>query len=239
MNVIIIGATSGLGRGTAELFAEAGHKVGIAGRRIERLQETAAKYPNQVLYEEIDVTQDNITQKISLLIEKLGKVDLFLYSSGVGKENFILDYEIEKWTNDVNVNGFTKAICFMYDFFSKQGYGHLSVISSIAGYRGIGGSSSYSASKSYQRVYFEAIANGTKNLKRPIKFTTIIPGFVDTEIIAGRNYPLTLSCTKASKIIYKGLLKKQRYIYVDEKWWFISILMKLIPRCIWERLPLK
>ena len=239
MNVIILGATSGLGRGTAELFAEAGHKVGIAGRRIDRLLETAAKYPNQVVFKVIDVIEDNFTLKIEQLIEQLGTVDLFLYSSGVGKENFNVDYDIEKWTNDVNINGFTKAICFMYDFFSKQGYGHLATISSIAGYRGIGGSSAYSASKSYQRVYFEAIANGTKKLKRSIKFTTIIPGFVDTEIIAGRNYPLTISCAKASKLIYKGLLKKQRYIYVDGKWWFISILMKLIPRCIWERLSLK
>lgn len=239
MKIIILGATSGLGRGTAALFAQAGHQVGIAGRRMERLQESAEMYPNQMIYSEMDVTDPNIETKLSAMIEKLGGLDLFLYSSGVGKENFDLDYGIESWTNDVNINGFTKMICFVYNYFRVQGSGHLAVISSIAGFRGIGGSSSYSASKAYQRIYFEAIAQGSKSKNKNISYTTIIPGFVDTEIIAGRNYPLTLSCEKASKIIFNGLVRRKRYIYVDGKWRFIAILMRIIPNWIWERMPIK
>lgn len=239
MKIIILGATSGLGRGTAALFAQAGHHVGIAGRRLERLQESAEKYPNQMIYSEMDVTDPTIETKLSEMIEKLGGLDLFLYSSGVGKENFDLDYGIESWTNDVNINGFTKIICFVYNYFRVQGSGHLAVISSIAGFRGIGGSSSYSASKAYQRIYFEAIAQGSKSKNKKITYSTIIPGFVDTEIIAGRNYPLTLSCDKASKIIFNGLVRRKRYIYVDGKWRFIAILMRIIPNWIWERMPIK
>jgi short-subunit dehydrogenase len=112
----------------------------------------------------------------------------------------------------------------------------LAVISSIAGFRGIGGSSSYSASKAYQRIYFEAISQGAKSKNKNITFSTIIPGFVDTEIIAGRNYPLTLSCEKASRIIYNGLVYKKRHIYVDGKWRFIAFLMRIIPNWIWERM---
>lgn len=239
MKIIILGATSGLGRGTAELFAQAGHQVGIAGRRVERLKESADKYPNQMIYSEMDVIDPDVTTKLSELIEKLGGLDLFLYSSGVGKENFDLDYGIESWTNDVNINGFTKTICFVYNYFRVQGFGHMAVISSIAGFRGIGGSSSYSASKAYQRIYFEAIAQGSKSKNKKITYTTIIPGFVDTEIIAGRNYPLTLSCDKASSIMYKGLICKQRYIYVDFKWRFIAAFMRIIPNWLWERMPVK
>lgn len=239
MKIIILGATSGLGRGTAALFAQAGHQVGIAGRRMERLQESAEMYPNQMIYSEMDVTDPNIETKLSAMIEKLGGLDLFLYSSGVGKENFDLDYGIESWTNDVNINGFTKMICFVYNYFRLQGSGHLAVISSIAGFRGIGGSSSYSASKAYQRIYFEAIAQGSKSKNKNISYTTIIPGFVDTEIIAGRTYPLTLSCDKASKIIFNGLVRRKRYIYVDGKWRFIAIFMRIIPNWLWERMPIK
>lgn len=236
MKIIILGATSGLGRGTAELFAQAGHQVGIAGRRVTRLQESVEKYPNQMIYSEMDVNDPNLESKISEMIEKLGGLDLFLYSSGVGKENYDLDYDIENWTNNVNINGFIKSICYIYNYFNVQGSGHLAVISSIAGFRGIGGSSSYSASKAYQRIYFEAISQGAKSKNKNLTFSTIIPGFVDTEIIAGRNYPLTLSCDKACRIIYNGLIHKKRHIYVDGKWRFIALLMRIIPNSIWERM---
>ena len=239
MKIIILGATSGLGKGTAELFATAGHQVGIAGRRVERLEQLAFSYPNQMIYEELDVTHESMIDQLNLLIQRLGGCDLFLFSSGVGKTNFEMDHSIEKWTNDVNINGFVNAICYIYQYFKNQGHGHIAVISSIAGLRGIGGSSSYSGSKGYQKLFVEAMAQGAHKTGTNIHFTTIIPGFVDTEIIAGKNYPLTLPCHKAVQIIYRGLLKRKRYIYVDRKWFLISILMKMIPNSIWERLRLK
>jgi short-subunit dehydrogenase len=239
MKIIILGATSGLGRGTAELFAQAGHHVGIAGRREDRLIETTQKFPNHIVYEVIDVTSSEMESQLDHLINKLEGCDLFLYSSGVGKTNFDMNLSMEIWANDVNVNGFVKVMCKMYSFFKDQEHGHIAVISSVAGFRGIGGSSAYSAGKGYQRLYVEAMAHGTNIKKIPIYYTTIIPGFVDTEIIAGQKYPLVLSCNKAVKIIFKGLLKRKRFIYVDGKWRYISALMKIIPHKIWEKMVLK
>ncbi len=239
MKIIILGATSGLGKGTAELFAAAGHTVAVAGRRIDRLEKLSQKFPDNILYEEIDVTKPDLENKLGLLTQRLGGCDLFLYSSGVGKQNYEMDLTLEKWTNDVNINGFVTSMCFMFQFFKNQGSGHIAVISSVAGFRGIGGSSSYSASKGYQRLYLEAMAHGAHIQKWNIKFTTIIPGFVDTEIIEGQNYPLTLSCDKAVKVIFKGLLKKKRTIYVDGKWRYISALMRIIPGYFWEKMTLK
>lgn len=239
MKIIILGATSGLGRGTAELFAAAGHQVGIAGRRVERLEQLSQKFPDHFVYEVLDVTDPQLEKGIELLIQKLNGCDLFLYSSGVGKTNFDMELANEQWTNDVNITGFVKAVCYMFQYFKAQGHGHIAAISSVAGFRGIGGSSAYSASKGYQRLYLEAMAHASNVRKSNIKYTTIIPGFVDTEIIAGQNYPLTLSCDKAVKIIYRGLLKQKRKIYVDGKWRYISGLMKIIPSWIWERMKIK
>jgi short-subunit dehydrogenase len=239
MKIIILGATSGLGRGTAELFAATGHTVGIAGRRKERLEELQLKFPSTIIYEEIDVTHSDFVDKLELLIQRLGGCDLFLYSSGVGKTNFEMEISMEQWTNDVNIYGFVKSLCFMFQFFEKQGLGHIAAISSVAGFRGIGGSSAYSASKGYQRIYLEAMAHAAKTKKINITYSTIIPGFVDTEIIAGQNYPLTLSCDKAVQVIYKGLLKRKRFIYVDGKWRYISALMRIIPSFLWERMKIK
>jgi len=235
MKFIIIGSTSGLGRGTAELLAKDGHIVGITGRRAELLEKIQSLYPTTVFIETMDVTENNCIQKLELLIDKMQGVDVILYSSGIGTASEIIDYEIENQTNKVNVYGFTQLIDYAYNYFVKQGCGHLAVISSVAGFRGLRGAPSYSASKGYQRIYLESLAQTAHHCKHKITFSTIIPGFVDTDLIK-ENYPLMLSCEKAVKIIYKKLLKKKRIIYVDGRWRYIVFFMKRIPVCIWERM---
>jgi len=233
MKLIIIGSTSGLGRGTAELFAKGGHQVGITGRRTELLKEIQSLYPHTVFIETMDVTENNCVQKLESLIDKMQGVDAILYSSGVGTASEIVDYKIENQTNIVNVQGFTQLIDYAYNYFVKQGHGHLAVISSVAGFRGLRGAPSYSASKAYQRIYMESLAQTAHHCKHKLTFSTIIPGFVDTDLIK-ENYPLMLSCEKAVKIIYKNLLKKKRIIYVNGRWRYIVFFMKRIPVCIWE-----
>ena len=236
MKLIIIGATSGLGRGTAELFAKAGHQIGITGRRGELLKEIQAHYPNRIFIETMDVTTDDCISKLASLIDSMQGVDLILYSSGIGKANETIDYEFEKQTNEVNISGFIRLIDYAYNYFIEKGHGHLAVISSVAGFRGLRGAPSYSASKGYQRIYLESLAQTAHRCKHKIQFSTIFPGFVDTELLKGQKYPLTLSVEKAVKIIYKNLLKKKRIIYVNGRWRYIVFLMKRIPVCIWERM---
>ena len=235
MKIIIIGATSGLGRGTAELFAKAGHQVGITGRRGDRLKEIQAQYPNQILVEDMDVTNDNCVSKLASLIDKMQGADLVLYSSGIGTDNVIIDYAIENQINKVNVYGFTQLMDYVYNYFIEQKRGHLAVISSVAGFRGLRGAPSYCASKGYQRIYMESLAQTAHHCKHKMTFSTILPGFVDTALLE-HHYPLTLSCEKAVKIIYKNLLKKKRIIYVNGRWRYLVFLMKRIPIWVWERM---
>ena len=236
MKIIVIGATSGLGRGVAERFAAAGHQVGITGRRTDLLQLIANAYPDRMFTAEMDVTQENAVNILKTLIETMQGADLIFYSSGFGKENPNLDAVIENQTNQTNVVGFTHIACFVYNYFKQQGKGHFAVISSVAGWRGLRDCPSYSASKGYQRLYFESLAQTAHRERVNIKFTTIMPGFVDTDFIKDHRYPLTISLEKAVHIIYKGLLKRKRAIYVDFKWRCIVGLMRVVPRGIWERM---
>jgi len=235
MKIIIIGATSGLGRGTAELFAKAGHQVGIAGRRIELLEEIQSQYPNQISIEAMDVTSEDCVAKLASLIDKMQGADLILYASGIGTDNVIIDYAVENQTNKVNVYGFTLLMDYAYNYFIEQKRGHLAAISSVASFRGLRGAPSYCASKAYQRIYMESLAQTAHHCKHKITFSTIIPGFVDTALLE-HHYPFTLSCEKAVKIIYKNLLKKKRIIYVNGRWRYLVFLMKRIPIWIWERM---
>jgi len=234
MKIIIIGATSGLGRGTAEILAKKGHALGITGRRSEMLEEIASRFPH-IKTAKMDVTQENTISVLENLIQELGGMDMLLFSSGIGEVNMNIDCENENRTNKTNVDGFTKVACFAYHYFKNQGYGHFAVISSVAGFRGMRGAPSYCATKGYQRLFTESLAQTAHHEKVKIKFTTIVPGFVDTDLLKEK-YPLTLSLKKAVKIIAKGLLKQKRYVYVDGKWRFIVFFMRLIPNWIWERM---
>jgi len=235
MKIIIIGATSGLGRGTAEILAKKGHQIGITGRRNDMLQEIATQFPH-IKTAKMDVTQEDTIAVLENLIQELGGMDMLLYSSGIGKALLDIDYENENRTNKTNIDGFTKIACFAYHYFKNQVHGHFAAISSVAGYRGLRGAPSYSATKGYQRLFTESLAQTAHHQKLKIKFTTIIPGFVDTDLIKDQKYPLTLPFKKAVRIIAKGLLKQKRYIYVDGKWRIIVFAMRLVPNWLWERM---
>jgi len=235
MKIIIIGATSGLGRGTAEILAKKGHQVGITGRRNQMLEEITTQYSN-IKAAKMDVTKEDTLSVLEHLIQELGGMDILLYSSGIGKAVLDIDYENENRTNKTNIDGFTKIACFAYHYFKNQGHGHFAVISSVAGYRGLRGAPSYSATKGYQRLFTESLAQTAHHEKLETRFTTIIPGFVDTDLIKDQKYPLTLPLKKAARIIAKGLLKQKRYIYVDGKWRFIVFAMRLVPNWLWERM---
>lgn len=95
---IVIGATSGIGLEVARLLAVRGYSVGIAGRRVERLQEIVATTDGIVAWQQIDVNAEDATEGLHELIGKMGGMDLYFHSSGIGWENCSLDAEKEMRT---------------------------------------------------------------------------------------------------------------------------------------------
>ena len=103
--IIIIGATSGIGREVARIYIARGWKVGIAGRHAAELESLRAEAPEHVSAQVLDVTQDDAPQKLQTLIEQVGGMDVFLLSSGIGKQNPTLQAELELATAATNVEG--------------------------------------------------------------------------------------------------------------------------------------
>lgn len=239
--LIIIGASSGLGYGITEEFAKMGCKVGIAARREEPLKELYTKYPNSICYETIDVTSDDASSRFLSLIKCNGGMDTLLLASGIGKQNPSLLEDIDTNTTLTNVVGFTRIIDTAYNYFkSENKEGHIAIISSIAGTKGLGVAASYSASKRYQYIYIDALEQLAHMQGVKIKFTDIRPGFISTPLLDDKkNYPLTMSTEYAIPLITKSILKKKRVAIIDWKWTIGVALWKLIPRCIWKRLPIK
>ena len=239
MRIIIIGATSGIGREVAKLYIAQGWQVGIAGRRAEELESLRKEAPEQVLSEVLDVTLEDAPCRLQSLIDKVGGMDIFLLSSGIGKQNPTLTPDIELKTAATNVEGFIRLTTAAWHFFEKQGYGHIAAISSIAGVKGLGIAPAYSATKRFQNTYLDALDQLARMNKLNITFTDIRPGFVATPLLKDDNYPLLMKAPQVAQSIVKAIQQKKRIVVIDWRYRILVFFWKLIPHWIWVRLKVR
>ncbi len=235
--VIIVGATSGIGKGLAKVFIENNYQVGITGRRIELLDELKNEKPSAYFTKCFDVAETkNSIEKFNELTNELGGLDLLIISAGIGEINEKLDFEIEKKTIDTNIIGFTSMANWAFKYFENQKFGHLVAISSIAGLRGSKNAPAYNASKAYQINYLEGLRQKAKKSKHPIFVTDIRPGFVDTTMAKGEGLFWVMPVKKTVEQIYNAILSKKKIVYITKRWGFIAVILKLIPRSIYDRM---
>ena len=238
--VIIIGATSGIGREVALVYIAQGWTVGAAGRREAELESLRAMAPEQVFTQVLDVTKNDAAEHLQTLINKVGGMDLFLLSSGIGMQNYTLDTEIELATAATNVEGFIRMTNAAYHYFEKQGHGHLAVISSIAGTKGLGAAAAYSATKGFQHMYMDALDQLSRMQKLNISFTDIRPGFVATPLLkSSKSYPMLMEAPIVALDIVDALERKKRVAIIDWRFRLLVGFWRLIPKWIWLRLPVR
>src|SRR5438094_770756 len=119
--VIIIGATSGIGKEMALLYLQKGYYVGATGRREMLLNEMKQKFPLQIFTACFDASGENNIACLKTLINEMGGVDIFIYNAGYGEPSESLDPEIEKKIYETNVKGFIELTSFMFNYFIQQG----------------------------------------------------------------------------------------------------------------------
>ncbi len=166
-------------------------------------------------------------------------MDLFLLSSGIGKQNLSLTPDIELQTAATNVEGFIRMVTAAYHYFEQQGHGHLAVISSIAGTKGLGSAPAYSATKRFQNTYIEALDQLAHINRLPIVFTDIRPGFVATPLLKDDKYPLLMNVSAVAAHIINALNKKKRTVIIDRRYQVLVFFWRLIPKWLWVKLPVK
>lgn len=122
--------------------------------------------------------------------------------------------------------------------FSATG-GHIAVISSIAGTKGLGPAPAYSATKRFQNTYIDALEQLAWQRHLGIKFTDIRPGFVATDLINnGKGYPMVLRKEKVAESVIKAIERKRRVAVIDSRYSLLVALWRCIPRFLWKRLPI-
>jgi short-subunit dehydrogenase len=228
--VIIIGASSGIGKELAKIFSEKDFTVGITARRVELLSQLAKELPGQSFIKRMDVSNTNEAIKIlEQLIDEMHGADIIVINAGAGFINPELEWEKEKSTIDVNVTGFTAMATAAMKYFIKRGNGHLVGISSISAIRGSSHAPAYSASKAFMSHYLEAMRLKVLKMKIPVTVTDIQPGFVDTAMAKGDKLFWVAPARTAALQIYEAIQKKKSHAYITKRWRLIAWLLKLTP----------
>ena len=245
-SVIVIGATSGIGRAVVERLANEGVRVGIAGRREERLIELQQRFGKELIsYRVMDVTETSATAALDELIAEVGAPDALLYASGIGKQNPTLDEAIELRTVETNCAGMVRIVDHFINYvkreptYNKKHKAHVAVITSVAGTMGMGPAPAYSATKSMQSAYLVALAQHARMQRIPLSVGDIRPGFVATEILnPEKHYPMIMTAEQAAKYVTRSLRRHKRITIFDWRYKLLVGFWRCIPRCIWERMTM-
>ena len=236
--IVIMGATSGIGEHVAESLAATGWRVGVAGRKVDRMKALKEMFPDSIEWEAIDITKSEAPRKLLSLIRKIGGMDIYFHVAGIGFFDPKLDIQREVDTAETNVVGFTRMIDTAFHYFRNVGKGHIAIISSVAGTKGIGEIAAYSASKRYQQNYIEALEQLSRMHGLKIAFTDIRPGWVRTPLLdPDRNYPLTMKEGEVVPMIVKALKKRTRIAVIDRRWAAAVFFWRLIPGRLWVKIP--
>lgn len=235
--IVIIGATSGIGKALSELYAKTDAKIAIVGRKKDKLQEIAITCEDRYIYKVCDIMNTNIlTDTLDEIYSTLGGIDIMIISAGTGELNPDLSYELEEPTLKTNVLGWTCVVDWTMKQFQRQGYGHLAAISSVGGLRGSGIAPAYNATKAFQINYLEGMRLKANKLSNEIFVTDIRPGFVDTAMAKGDGLFWVTPVEKAGKQIYKSIEKRQSVVYVTKRWRYVALLLKILPSFVYNRM---
>ena len=158
-----MGATSGIGYEVAIILARRGWRIGVAGRREDILAKMSDEIDGVVAYEVIDVNTPEAVDGLHKLIGKLGGMDLYFHSSGIGYQNTALDADKELTTIETNCLGMARLVGEAFRYFEQhpETDGQIAVISSIARTKGLGAAPAYSASKRFTSHYLECLCQLT------------------------------------------------------------------------------
>ncbi len=236
MRVIITGATSGIGRALAIEFLNHDFRVGVTGRRRERLEELKSLYADRVEVLEQDLRlRDQIEPGLDDLARRLGGVDIVVANAGTSRRDSELPLAKEFEVIEVNIAGFVATINWALRRFKQQGEGRIVGVSSVAAFWGNKLNPMYNATKAFEMNYLRGLhahLYGTG-----ISVTDVRPGFVATEMTAGNPQMIAVaSPEKAAKQIFRAIMKRRKVVYITKRWRFIAAIMRMTPDFIYRRL---
>lgn len=237
-NILITGASSGLGMGMAKRFAAKGSNLALCARRVDSLMnlktELEASHPGiQVLVKPLDVNNhQSVFDCFDAFQSELGSLDRIVVNAGIGNGGKIGTGEFTENLKTAETN-FVAAVAqceAAMKILREQNQGHLVTISSLSAFRGMRGSMAvYAATKAGLASLTEGIRMDV--LKKPIKVTTIFPGYILTAINEEiENAPFRVDLETGCDALVKAIEREPDEACVPGwPWTVLAYLMKRLP----------
>ena len=231
-NIWITGASSGIGKALTLKFAEEGWQVAISARRENLLNELSELNKNISSFP-LDVNnKDRCKETFEQIIKKYQNIDICFFCTGTWDPKKEKDIDIEQIEHVMKVNFFGTLNCIkaVEQYFKDKKSGHISIVSSVAGYRGLPNSTGYGASKAAlnnlaESLYFDF---GRKN----VRVSLVSPGFIKTPMTDKNEFKMPFLKTPefAAEKIYNGLVNGTSFeIDFPKELTLILKLLKILP----------
>jgi short-subunit dehydrogenase len=235
--ILITGASSGLGAGMARAFAAKGRDLALCARRTDRLDELkaelTARHPDiKVAVAELDVNDHEQVPKVfAALSDELGGIDRVIVNAGIGKGAPLGSGKLwaNKATVETNLVAALVQIETAIEMFKKAGSGHLVLISSVLGNKGVPGiKAAYAASKAGLSSLGESLR--AEYPKGPIRVTVIEPGYIESEMTAKSASTLLMVDNETGVRAMVDAIERERGRAIVPAWWAPLVqLLKLLP----------
>ena len=232
----ITGGSTGIGKALAIKFANEGWNVAISARREQLLEEISNKYENISSFP-LDVTnKSNCKEVFNQIINKFQNIDICFFSTGTWDPKKEKDIDVEQIENVFKVNffGTLNSIKAVEEYFKNKKSGTITIVSSIAGYRGLPNSTGYGPSKSAlnnlaESLYFDF---GRSN----VRVFLVSPGFIKTPMTDKNDFKMPFLKTPeyAAEKIYDGLVNKNSFeIHFPKSLTMILKILSFLPNKIY------
>ena len=238
----ITGASSGIGKALAIKFAENGWVVAASARRenllkeLQNINENIHPYP-------LDVTNiEKCKSTAKNIIDQLGGIEISVFGTGMHDPKSEKQFNLEKIRQIMEVNyfGTMNSINSVYEYYSEKKSGQISIISSVAGYRGLPAAGAYCASKAALTSFAESL-NFDMKMKN-VRVSLISPGFIKTPMTDQNDFemPMIKSPEFAASEIYNGLtIKKTFEIHFPKAFTYFLKFLQILPNSLYFKLVSK
>ncbi len=228
----ITGASTGIGKAVAIKFANKGWNVAISARRENLLKEISDNNENIMSFP-LDVTnQSNCNEVFKKIKDRFENIDICFFSTGTWNPKKEKDIDVEQIEDVFNVNFFGTLNCIkaVEEHFKNKKMGTISIVSSIAGYRGLPNSTGYGPSKSALNNLAESLYFDFK--RSNVRICLVSPGFIKTPMTDKNDFkmPFLKTTEYAAEKIYDGLINKNDFeIHFPKSLTLILKILSFIP----------
>lgn len=242
--LFIVGATSIICHQICSTLIKGGGSVYLASRDLEEQSRIAADLK---LRHGIEVFEGKFEAEdtgshdalVNDAVRKMGGIDCAIVASGELGDQIMARENVELSLRIVisNYVGPLIVLTHLANFMEKQGFGHIIVLSSVAGDRGRQSNYIYGSAKGGMTRFLQGLRN--RLYQSGVHVLTVKLGFVDTRMTFGKSDMFLVSTPeKAARLVVKAIQRKADVVYVPFFWSFIMMIIRHIPEVIFKRLKL-